>query len=291
MRSNRRSRTPIGLVPIAATTGPPVDSPVDKNVGMPEMLDDIRAYWNEDAATYDLGSQHRPRSPFVMAVWTAALERLLPPPPARVLDCGAGTGFLSLIAARLGHRVTAIDLSTGMLEHLRHASTSEGLDVEIVEGPADQPDGEFDAVMERHLLWTLRDPEGSLRAWRDVAPAGTLVLVEALWGGADPVERAKGRARQHLRRLRRGLPEHHAEYPEELRAALPLGSGTHPSTLVGLVASAGWQRPKMVRLADVEWAERLDLPMPERLLGVAPRFALVASSRSTFPSGLPGAGP
>jgi SAM-dependent methyltransferase len=247
--------------------------------GMTQMIDDIRTYWDEDAATYDLAAQHRPRNPFVMAAWTAALERLLPPSPVRILDCGAGTGFLSLIAARLGHRVTALDLSAPMLEHLRIAASSEGLEIEIVESRADQPDGEFDVVMERHLLWTLPDPEASLRAWRDVAPTGTLVLVEALWGDADPIERAKGRLRQHLRRLRRGLPDHHAEYSEKLRSALPFGSGTHPSTLVDLVAATGWHSPKVVRLADVEWAERVALPMPERLLGVVPRFVLAADAR------------
>lgn len=252
---------------------------MDNNVGMAQMIGDIRMYWNEDAATYDLAAQHRPRSPFVMAAWTAALEGILPPPPARILDCGAGTGFLSLMAARLGHRVTALDLSAAMLEHLRGAAASEGLDIEIIEGGADEPNGEFDAVMERHLLWTLSDPEATLRAWRRVAPAGTLVLVEALWGDADPVESAKGRLRHYLRRLRRGVPEHHAEYPAELRSALPLGNGTRPSTLVDLAAAAGWQRQKMVRLADVEWAERLALPMPERLLGVAPRFVLTANAQ------------
>lgn len=248
---------------------------------MAQLVDDIRAYWNDDAATYDLAAQHRPRSPLVMAAWTAALERLLPPPPSRILDCGAGTGFLSLMAARLGHQVTALDVSAAMLGHLRRAATSEGLRIGIIEGPADTPAGRFDAVMERHLLWTLRDPEGALRAWRDVASGGTLVLVESLWGDADPIERAKGAVRQQLRRLRRSLPEHHAEYPEELRAALPLGGGTNPSTLVDLVASAGWQRAKVVRLADIEWAERVDLPLPDRLLGVTPRFAVAACSPST----------
>jgi SAM-dependent methyltransferase len=253
--------------------------------GMTQMIDDIRAYWDEDAATYDLAAQHRPRNLFVMAAWTAALERLLPPPPVRILDCGAGTGFLSLIAARLGHRVTALDLSAAMLEQLRSAAASEDLEIEIVESRADEPDGEFDVVMERHLLWTLREPEASLRAWRDVAPAGTLVLVEALWGDADPIENAKRRLRQHLRRLRRELPEHHAEYPAELRSVLPLGSGTNPSTLVDLVVAAGWHRPRMVRLADVEWAERMALPMPDRLLGVAPRFVLAANATSSPATG------
>jgi hypothetical protein len=165
-----------------------------------------------------------------------------------------------------------------MLERLGHAAASEGLDIQTIEGAADRPEGEFDAVMERHLLWTLPDPEGSLRAWHQVAPAGTLVLIEGVWGAADPVEQVKGRMRHGLRRLRGGLPDHHAEYPEQLRAALPLGRGPNPSTLVELVASTGWRRTKILRLADVEWAERMGLPMPERLLGVAPRFALTASS-------------
>lgn len=258
---------------------------MDHNVGMSQMIDDIRRYWNEDAATYDLAAQHRPRAPFVMAAWTAGLERILPPPPVRILDCGAGTGFLSLIAARLGHRVTALDLSAAMLDHLRSAAAPEDLHIEIIEGRADAPKGEFDVVMERHLLWTLPDPQATLRAWRDVAPTGTLFLVESLWGDPDPVERAKRRLRQHLRRLRQGLPDHHADYPEELRSALPLGTGTHPSTLVDLVAAAGWQRPKIFRLADIEWAERMALPMPERLLGVAPRFVLTADASSSPATG------
>ncbi len=86
------------------------------------ILDDIRRFWDDDAATYDDTPAHHPTSAAVQAAWTAALEALLPPPPAHVLDCGAGTGFLSLIAARLGHRVTALDLSAQMLAKLRAAA-------------------------------------------------------------------------------------------------------------------------------------------------------------------------
>jgi hypothetical protein len=44
-----------------------------------------------------------------------------------------------------------------------------------------------------------------------------------------------------------------------------------------LVAEAGWVAPRLVRLRDVEWATVLEQPFPERLLGVAPRFAVVAT--------------
>src|ERR1700759_5360660 len=40
-----------------------------------------------------------------------ALFGLLPPPPARVLDCGCGTGWLSYFLARRGYDVVGTDVS------------------------------------------------------------------------------------------------------------------------------------------------------------------------------------
>ena len=240
------------------------------------ILDEIRTFWDDDAATYDDAPGHHPTSPAAQAAWTAALESLLPAPPARVLDCGAGTGFLSLIAARLGHRVTALDLSGQMLDKLRAAAAAEGLDVAVSVGPAHEVAGEFDVVMERHVLWTLPDPAAALRAWRAVAPDGTLVAVESLWGDADPLEVWRGKARDALQRWRKTAPDHHGPYPAAVRAALPLGSGTHPRAVARLVAEAGWRHPRLVRLRDVEWATALEQRLPDRLLGVSPRFAVTA---------------
>ena len=240
-------------------------------------IDDIRRYWDEDAATYDDARRHRPTEPAVMAAWTAAVEAALPPAPTEVLDCGAGTGFLSLIAARLGHQVTALDVSPGMLGRLRARAAAEGLEVQTVVGLAAEPPGrDFGAVMERHLLWTLPDPLGALTSWRAVAPAGRLVLVESVWGAVDPIEQLRSAASRILDRLRKTPPEHHAEYSDELLRSLPLGLGTHPGTLVSLAADAGWRTPRLRRLRDVEWAERMALPIAERLVGTAPRYLVVA---------------
>jgi SAM-dependent methyltransferase len=241
------------------------------------ILDEIRRFWDDDAATYDNSPGHRPTSAAVRAAWTAALEGLLPPAPARVLDCGAGTGFLSLMAARLGHRVTALDLSPHMLAKLQAAAAAEGLDIDVVVAPADQPPSGFDAVMERHLLWTLPDPTAVLAAWRQASPGARLIAVEGLWGDADPINALRARAREFVAHRRRTPPDHHGPYPAAVRAALPLGSGTHPRTVVTLVAEAGWAAPRLVRLRDVEWASTLEMPFPERLLGVTPRFAVVAT--------------
>jgi SAM-dependent methyltransferase len=244
--------------------------------GQIPALDEIRTFWDADAATYDNSRGHSARSPAVLAAWTATLAHLLPPAPSRILDAGAGTGFLSLIAARLDHQVTALDLSPKMLEGLRSAARSEGLEIEIVVGAADKPPEGFDAVMERHLLWTLPDPAAALGAWRRAAPTGRLVLVESLWGRVDPLEKIRAGARRQIRRVRGEPPDHHGSYSEALRSALPLAGGTSPSRLVELADAQGWRRPRLERLRDVEWAERYELPVPERIVGVPPRFAVVA---------------
>ena len=157
----------------------------------------VRDYWDLDAATYDHSPGHDPQTPVELAVWAATLRRLLPPPPARVLDVGAGTGFLTLLLAREGYRVTALDLAPGMLAQLRAKAQRRSLSIEIVEGNAAEPprDG-YDAVVERHLVWTLPEPKSALEAWHRAGPTGTLVLLESTWGSdAGPEEQLRARAR------------------------------------------------------------------------------------------------
>ncbi|MQA15774.1 MAG: methyltransferase domain-containing protein [Pseudonocardiaceae bacterium] len=244
-----------------------------------EPLERIREFWDADAACYDRSASHHPSTPLERAAWAGVLARLLPAPPARILDVGAGTGFLSLTAARLGHRVTALDLSAEMLERLRVKAAAAGLDIEAVEGRADQPPGDgFDAVIERHLVWTLPAPEATLRRWRRATSGGWLVLFESAWGSAaQPSEVLKAWGRQALRRLRKVAPAHHAHYPDDVLTALPFGSGIGPGELVELVESSGWPGTRIERLHNVEWAMTRSLPPSDRFLGAtAPCCAVVA---------------
>jgi len=276
---------------VAVTSSDPDRSELSRPGGRPAadgVLAAVRQFWDADAATYDRAPGHQPRSPAVLAAWRAVLARCLPPAPARVLDVGAGTGFLSVLAASLGHRVTAVDLSPKMLERLAARSGALGLSVDTVVAPADEPPTGFDAVMERHLLWTVPDPVAALAAWRSAAPAGRLLVVESVWGAADPVQSLLGRARHWHDRLRRRPPDHHDEYDATVRQALPLGAGTPPATVVALAERAGWQAVCVERLRDVEWAERLALDVVERALGVAPRFCV--SATAVVPSAEPAGG-
>jgi SAM-dependent methyltransferase len=244
----------------------------------------IRRYWDVDAATYDDSAGHNPRHAVVRAAWRGALAALAGPAPARVLDVGAGTGFLSLLLAESGFEVTALDLSNAMLARLKAKASAAALAVEIVEGDAlSPPDGRFDVVVERHLLWTLPDPAGALEAWHASAPDGRLVLVEGLWGASGgPVERARRQLSDLLRRARGVASDHHRPYDAEMLSQLPLGAGPEPADLVALVEASSWGTARLIRLRDVEWAERLAMPAPEQLLGANPRFSITAGRPATL---------
>ena len=237
----------------------------------------LRRYWDRDAATYDQWREHGAHSAGERAAWSAELSRLLPPPGARLLDIGAGSGFLSLAAARMGYEVTALDISAGMLACLREAAARASLEVEIVCAPADElPPGPFDAVMARLTLWTLPDPVSALRAWRAATPTGRLLAFEGLKTGRESVDSLRRRGRTLLARVQRLPAEHHAPYPAELSSALPLAHDPSPERLIEQVEAAGWRVPQLTRLRDVEFARRLALPPLERLLGVTPEYVIVA---------------
>jgi ubiquinone/menaquinone biosynthesis C-methylase UbiE len=247
--------------------------------GLGTVSERVRTYWDIDAATYDRSPGHHPRTALELATWAAALRRLLPPPPARVLDVGAGTGFLAILLARNGYLVSALDLSEGMLGRLKAKADDAGLEVQTIHADASEtPLERFDAVVSRHLLWTLPAPKATLETWHRSAPHGRLVLMESLWGDAGGYPGQLRRAgHDALRRLRRQEHDHHAEYGADLRANFPLAGGATADQLVSLVESTSWGAARVERLRDVDWSTRQALPsLADRLIGVPPHFAVVA---------------
>jgi SAM-dependent methyltransferase len=242
-----------------------------------DVTPEIKEFWDEDASTYDRSPSHHPTRPQERAAWAGSLRRLLPDPPARVLDVGAGTGFLTLLLAGQGYQVTALDLSPGMLGELRAKAARLGFDVATVERDAlHPPAGDFRAVVERHLLWTLPDPAAALAAWHAAAPRARLVLVEGSWGTVTGLDRLRARARSLAGRLRGAEPGHHGHYSERVASALPHAGGLRPRAAIELVEASGWGQARLVRLRDVEWAAVDGRGVLDELLGTHPRWAVVA---------------
>jgi SAM-dependent methyltransferase len=81
----------------------------------------------------EAGRRHAARKPFSddncadYLIKTAAFLQLMPPPPARVVEFGCGTGWLSLIFAERGYEVTGIDIAPEAIAIASQLADERGL--------------------------------------------------------------------------------------------------------------------------------------------------------------------
>jgi SAM-dependent methyltransferase len=103
-----------------------------------------------------------------------ALLRKLVPPPARLLDAGAGNGRFVAAATAAGYTATGIEPSRRGIERSRGLAVT--IAAETIEA-AQLPDGSLDAVTLWHVLEHTDDPGAALRriaGW--LAPGGGLLV-------------------------------------------------------------------------------------------------------------------
>lgn len=195
----------------------------------------ITGFWSTIASGYEAHAGNVPaRDSAEYRLWVETVARLLPSAPARVLDLATGTGFIALIAAGLGHEVSAIDLAEPMLKEARASAAQRGHSVAFASGdvvaPAFAP-ASFDAVISRHLFWTLRDPVAALSAWHKLLkPDGRAIVIDGFW--FTPVSDDAAEAQ--------GLFEEH--YTRDTRRALPGWQFFDPKPVVALFERAGFGR-------------------------------------------------
>jgi S-adenosylmethionine-dependent methyltransferase len=211
------------------------------------------------------------------------LERLhetLPPPPARVLDVGGGSGVVAVPLAEQGYAVTLLDPSEGMLEVARTRIEAAGVELTIIHGSIDDiaasTKGSFDAICCHAVLMYVDDADGALHVLRSAARDGAVLSL--------------------LEKNREGLairPGLRGDYLEALRvlddpvAAGNLGIPNRSRSMEewrGLLDAAGWRFDSAVGirlfsdLADDDLADEAfeQLVRLEREAGRHDRYRAVA---------------
>jgi ubiquinone/menaquinone biosynthesis C-methylase UbiE len=144
-----------------------------------------REIWDKEASSFDKEVDHGLIGDDARAAWKAVLENALDSQSLEVLDIGCGTGSLSILLAELGHRVIGVDLSPAMIDLARAKAQKEQQAIQFHVMDAafpDFPNQKFDAILCRHLLWTLPEPAKVLQRWiKLLKPKGRLVLIEGFW--------------------------------------------------------------------------------------------------------------
>ncbi len=136
----------------------------------------VDARYDAVADFYEAGFDD-PADPVLMAV----LDLLGSPKSMRVLDLACGHGRVARELARLGARVTGVDISQALLDKARALEDAEPLGVRYIHADAASAtglgDGEYDAVVCNFGLADIDDLDGALAAVeRAVRPGGTFVF-------------------------------------------------------------------------------------------------------------------
>ena len=146
----------------------------------------IRQHWNNRAKIFDLKPEHLIANGEEKTAWQNIFCSRIGKGCKNVLDIGTGTGIIAMLLAEMGHKVTAVDFSAEMLKIAKEKAAKRHLSINFLEGDAELlPFGDktFDAVVNRHLLWTLPHPQKALSEWmRVLMPHGVLIIIDGNWG-------------------------------------------------------------------------------------------------------------
>lgn len=148
-----------------------------------DLRDEIREYWSDRAATFDLDPGHRIGSKAERAAWRALFRRHLGDARGRrLLDLASGTGEIALLCHDLGYRVTGLDWAEPMLDRARAKAAAVGAPIRFLQADAERtmlPAACQDVIVTRHLVWTLVDPGAAFTEWfRVLAPGGQVLIVD-----------------------------------------------------------------------------------------------------------------
>lgn len=229
----------------------------------------IAGYWDLRSGSY--GHSTVPRKDEEKAIWKRCLAPLMGEREiSRVLDVGAGTGFLSLILNEMGLDVTGLDLSMGMLSQAKESCLQQKRDLGLCLGDAESLPflpSSFDLLTSRHLLWTLPDPVRAVAEWmRVLRPGGRIIAIDGNWFDPAPMKRASRWMSGHLSRFRGNRnPVSFSRFYEPIEKQLPLFKTSRPDRCQNLFEAAGLRKVSVDLLGDVNHFYRKNADLSYRL--------------------------
>ncbi|MGH6762000.1 MAG: class I SAM-dependent methyltransferase [Phyllobacterium sp.] len=251
------------------------------------LKEEIRDYWSRRSETFDLAFGHRiPPGPEFDA-WQKPVRDHLGTEPLKVLELACGTGEVTHLIHDLGHEVTALDFSEAMLAVARrkHAGKNR-LDFLLADAENTmEPDDVYDAVICRHLVWTLTQPEATLHEWhRILKPGGKLLIFDGDW--AKPTRLGRF-ASFFIRQIDRIVgPDNHydgamSDRHAAIMQALPFGAGLTSTKLVPLLNSAGFSEIELSSHAPIAAAQRKNANLRNRLRTLVYRRFILCARKNT----------
>ena len=228
----------------------------------------VTAYWSKRAGSFS-EHKHEEAHSYKASLWGDEFRENLPEGrKLRILDVGCGAGFFELILAPMGHDVTGIDLTPGMINEARklagthHSGRAEFLIMDA-EHP-DFPDNWFDAVISRNLTWTLPHPAEAYREWhRVLKPGGVLLNYDA--------EYAKGfhRYDQSENLAHKGVDESLTEECHEIYHMLSVSAFDRPAWDEEVLKQIGFTDVTSdLSAGDRLYKEKDQFYMPDRMFRV-----------------------
>jgi ubiquinone/menaquinone biosynthesis C-methylase UbiE len=187
-----------------------------------------------------------------------ALGRLEGPSLGDALEIGSGTGYFSLNLLQLGaiDRLTATDISPGMLKRLGATAESLGLDVDTVATEAEElpfEDGSFDLVFGHAVLHHIPDLDKAFSEFhRVLRPGGIIAFCGEPSRYGDRLAVAPKRVgmvaapawRALVRARRRAIPEVEQSNGHALEGEVDVHAFA-PGDLRRLLRDTGFEQPRV----------------------------------------------